>query len=110
MEIIMIDIFTILANANSINGISITDLTDLFVNNKTNVYDIAMIGKGKVILKSKEENKFEKLDCVCSYFDTEGCTDCNDIKQNIMKIECSSCKECYKCALQKLDKGELSLK
>ncbi len=106
----MIDIFTILANANCINGISISELTELFVNGNTTVYDIAMIGKGKVILKSKEENKFEKLDCICSYFDTGHCTDCTDIKQDILNTECSSCKECYKCALIKLDKGELSLK
>ena len=106
----MIDIFTILANANSINGIQISDLTELFVNGNTQIYDIAMIGKGKVILKSKEENKFEKLDCICAYFDTEGLTDCTDIKEKVCKQECSSCKECYKCMLQKLEKGEASLK
>jgi hypothetical protein len=106
----MIDIFTILANANSINGIQISDLTELFVNGNTQIYDIAMIGKGKVILKSKEENKFEKLDCICSYFDTEGLTDCTDIKEKICKQDCGSCKECYKCILQKLEKGEISLK
>lgn len=106
----MIDIFTILQNANCINGINITELTDLFVNGNYNVYDIAMVGKGKVVLKNKTENKFEKLDCVCNYFDTNGCTECEDIKNNIMNQTCCSCKECYKCALIKLDKGELSLK
>ena len=58
----MIDIFTILANANSINGIQISDLTELFVNGNTQIYNIAMIGKGKVILKSKEENLEVKED------------------------------------------------
>ena len=36
----MIDIFTILQNANCINGINITELTDLFVNGNYNVYEI----------------------------------------------------------------------
>ena len=71
-DLYMIDIFTILQNANCINGINITELTDLFVNGNYNVYDIAMVGKGKVVLKNKTENKFEKLDCVCNYFDTNG--------------------------------------
>lgn len=106
----MIDIFTILANANCINGIPIQDLIDLFVNGNTQIYDIAMVGKGKVILKSKEENKFEKLDCVCSCFDTDDITNCNDIKEKVLKQSCLSCKECYKCMLQKLEKGEASLK
>jgi hypothetical protein len=108
----MIDIFKILESANKINGIDINELTELFVNNNTNTYDIAMTGKGKVVLKNKEENKFEKLDCICTYFDMNY-TDCEDIKNNIIKKSCSacsSCKECYKCALKMLEKGELSLK
>ena len=31
-------------------------------------------------------------------------------KNKITEKGCASCKECYKCALQKLEKGELSLK
>ena len=106
----MIDIFTILENSNKINGIPITDLVELFVNNNTQLYDIAMTGKGKVVLKNKEENKFEKLDCICSCFETSSITDCEDIKNNIIKQPCSSCRECYKCALKMLERGELSLK
>lgn len=106
----MIDIFTLLQNANNIAGIPISELVEVFLNNNTTNYDIAMIGKGKVILKSKTDNKFEKLDCICNYFDTDGCTDCTDIKNKITEKGCASCKECYKCALQKLEKGELSLK
>lgn len=106
----MIDIFTILKNANCINGISIDELTNLFVHNNYETYDISMVGKGKVILKSKAENKFEKLDCVCNYFDTNEIVNCEDIKNDILNQQCSSCKECYKCALMKLEKGELSLK
>lgn len=106
----MIDIFTLLQNANNIGGIPISELVEVFLNNNTTNYDIAMIGKGKVILKSKTDNKFEKLDCICNYFDTGGCTDCTDIKNRVTDKNCASCKECYKCALQKLEKGELSLK
>jgi hypothetical protein len=106
----MIDIFTILASANKINGIDITDLMDVFVNNTSTIYDISMVGKGKIILKNKEDNKFEKLDCICSYFETNGCTDCTDIKNDILKTECASCKHCFSCALKKLESGELSLK
>ena len=106
----MIDIFTILENANKLNGIAITDLTELFINGNTQLYDIAMTGKGKVVLKNKEENKFEKLDCICSYFDTGSLTECEDIKNSLIKEPCSSCRECYKCALKMLEKGEVSLR
>lgn len=106
----MIDIFTILANTNNINGIQIDSLTELFVHDNSQNYDVAMIGKGKIILKNKAENKFEKLDCVCSYFDTGGLTECADIGEKICKQECRNCRECYKCMLQKLEKGEVSLK
>ena len=107
----MIDLFTILKNKNCINGIDISELIDLLVNKNTTTYDISMVGKGKIILKNKEDNKFEKLDCICSYFDTEDLTDCNDIKEQIIKdSRCPSCKECFTCALKKLEAGEISLK
>ena len=105
----MIDIFTILKNANSIGGIDITELTDVLINGNTQVYDIAMIGKGKMILKNKEDNKFVKLDCICSYFDTDDITDCNDLK-NTHTSGCSTCKDCFACMLRKLETGETSLK
>ena len=106
----MIEIFNLLKNSNKLNGIDINELTDLFVKGNSAVYDIGMIGKGKVILKNKEDNKFERLDCICTYFDTNGITDCNDIKSQIICESCPSCRECYKHALEKLEKGELSLK
>lgn len=105
----MIDIFTILKNANSIGGIDISELTNVLVNGDTQVYDIAMIGKGKIILKNKEDNKFVKLDCICSYFDTDGITDCNDLKETLVP-DCSTCKDCFKCMLKKLEAGTASLK
>lgn len=105
----MIEIFALLQNAHNINGIAIEDLTNVFVNNDSSCYVITMIGKNKIILKNKEENKFEKLDCICNYFDTDGLTDCNDIKEKCTG-KCDSCKECFKCALQKLESGEMTLK
>ena len=106
----MIELFSIIHGTYSINGISITDLNDLFNNNDTKTYEISMIGKNKIILKNKEDNKFEKLDCICNYFDINT-NDCVDIKKNITCCgDCDSCKECYKKALQKLESGELSLK
>ncbi len=106
----MIEIFSILQNAYSINGIPIEELTNVFVNNNSDTYTISMIGKNKIILKNKEENKFEKLDCICNYFDTNGITDCCDITEQFCGGKCDSCKECYKCALQKLESGEMTLK
>ena len=105
----MIDIFTILKSANCINGIDVSELIDILINGNTQVYDVAMIGKGKIILKNKEDNKFVKLDCICNYFDTGEFTDCNDIKNTYAK-DCSTCKECFSCMLKKLETGDASLK
>ena len=41
----MIELFSIIHGTYSINGISITDLNDLFNNNDTKTYEISMIGK-----------------------------------------------------------------
>ena len=106
----MIEIFSLMQSKYSINGISIDTLMDLFNRNDHSVYEIGMIGKNKIILKNKEENKFEKLECIHNYFDTDGITDCTDIKEKFCNKDCSSCKECYKCVLQKLESGEITLK
>ena len=105
----MIEIFSIMHSSHNIAGISIEELNDVFINNNSTSYVITMIGKNKIILKNKEENKFEKLDCICNYFDTNGITDCNDIKEKCTG-KCDSCKECFKCALQKLESGDMTLK
>ena len=107
----MIEIFSILQNNYHINGIRIEDLNALFLNNDTSVYSVSMIGKNKIILKNKEENKFEKLECICNYFDTHGETECADIMQKVTCCGSSdSCKDCFKCALRKLETGEMTLK
>ena len=107
----MIEIFSIMQNNYCINGIDINTLMDLFNKNDNSVYEIGMIGKNKIILKNKEENKFEKLECVCNYFDTNGITDCTDIKEKVLcQKDCCSCKDCYKCILQKLESGDIALK
>lgn len=106
----MIEIFSLLQNAYSINGIPIDELNKIFITNESTSYTISMIGKNKIILKNKDENKFEKLECICNYFDTNESTDCYDITEKFFGKKCDSCKECYKCALQKLETGDMSLK
>ena len=104
----MIEIFSVLMNSNNINNIPTADLIDLFVKGENTIYDISLVGKGNVILKNKQENKFEKLDCVCNHFDVP-CNNCNDLLAQF-NISHATCKECYKCCLQKLNEGELTLK
>lgn len=108
----MIEVFTVMHNQYSINGISISALMDLFNKNDNSVYEIGMIGKNKIVLKNKEENKFVKLECICNYFDTNNITDCTDIKKKVLCCEdCNgSCKDCYKKALQRLESGDMTLK
>ena len=105
----MIEIFSIMHSCQNIKGISLEELNNVFINNNSDMYIISMIGKDKIILKNKEENKFEKLDCICNYFDLKNYTECNDIKKNCVK-NCESCKDCFKYALQKLESGEITLK
>ena len=106
----MKEIFEIINNCNCINGIPIDDLNKLFIDNCTEMYDITMIGKGKVVLKSKQDNKFVKLDCIKESFDVGNNVDCVDIKRCIGCSEGANCRECYRETLLKLDTGEISLK
>ena len=106
----MKEVFEIINNCNCINNIPIDDLNKLFIENCTEVYDISMIGKGKIVLKNKQDNKFVKLDCICNCFDVGNNTDCVDIRRCIGCSDNANCKECYKEALIKLDIGEMSLK
>jgi hypothetical protein len=69
-----------------------------------------MIGKGKIVLKNKQDNKFVKLDCICKCFDVGSNEGCIDIRRCIGCSDNANCKECYKEALTKLDAGEMSLK
>ncbi len=106
----MKEIFTILQDSYSIAGISIDELNKLFLHDDHSTYTVSMIGKDKIILKNKDENKFEKLECICNYFDVET-NDCLTLSGQVTgKTSCDSCKECFKCALRKLEAGEMSLK
>ena len=105
----MIEVFNIIANNNSINNIQTTDLIDLFVKGDNSIYEISLVGKGNVILKNKNENKFEKLDCVCKYLEVQQ-QDCNDIFAAFNMPSHTTCKECYKHFLEKLNSGEIGLK
>lgn len=105
----MKELFEIMKSCNCINNIPIDELTAIFLNQDYSQYDIAMVGKGKVVLKDKQSNKFEKLDCICNYFDIGSNTDCVDIRQCVGCSE-STCDQCYRCALKKLNTGDLSLK
>ena len=108
----MIEIFELLRSANTIGGINVSDLNELFLNNNKTLYEISLIKKDSVILKNKETNAFEKLNCVCDYFDTNGNKDCIDIKKQLSTNDliCSSCVDCYKCALRRLEAGDITLK
>lgn len=105
----MKEIFTLLQDSYSIAGISIDELNKLFLNEDYSTYMVSMIGKDKIILKNKDENKFEKLECICNYFDVST-TDCITLQEQTTGKRCDSCKECYKCALRKLEAGEITLK
>ena len=105
----MKEIFTLLQDSYSIAGIPIDELNKLFLNDDYSSYAVSMIGKDKIILKNKDENKFEKLECICNYFDV-GTTDCLTLSEQMTGRNCDSCKECFKCALRKLEAGEITLK
>jgi hypothetical protein len=105
----MKELFEILKANNCINNIPIDDLTALFVNKDNSQYDIAMVGKGKIVLKDKTNNKFEKFDCVCNYFDVGSNTECIDICKCI-GCEQTLCDRCFACASNKLNTGELNVK
>ena len=102
------EIFEYIKNKNSVNGINLTDLINLIEHNDTSLYDIALVGKGKIVLKSKQDNDFKQLSCFCNYFDFGTTTNCIDLQK---ELGCSgNCKNCYKCILKKAEEGEVSLK
>lgn len=104
----MIEIFEYMKSKNSVNGIDLIDLINLMNNNDTSIYDIALVGKGKIVLKSKKDNDFKQLSCFCNYFDYGDTTNCIDLQKS---LGCNgNCRECYKCILRKAENGEVSLK
>ena len=105
----MKELFEILKSHNCINDIPIDDLINVFINEDNSQYAIAMVGKGKLVLKNKQDNKFEKFDCINNYFNISDATECSEICKSVGSDK-MYCDKCFACALKKLNTGELNLK
>lgn len=105
----MIDLFEILKRNNTIEGFSFEDLKTLLETGNVNDYNVTLITKDRIILKSNVDNEFKKIECVKNYFELEQ-TNCNGIKDCLECPNSGNCKDCFKRALELMEQGKLNKK
>jgi hypothetical protein len=74
-----------------------------------NDYNVTLITKDRIILKSNVDNEFNKIECVKNYFELEQ-TNCNSIKDCLECPNSGNCKDCFKKALELMEQGKLNKK
>lgn len=106
----LLEVLNYLKNVNTIEGIDLETLSQLF-SSPTKIHKnfiIKVVAKDSIVVYNKNINKNTMIKCVKNYYDL-GDSGCMSIKRDKLKlsIDCN-CKECHLKCLTKQATGTLN--